>query len=533
MATWTNMFSWTLLLPLVAAAYAVYCVILYRRNKANVQQLPGPRYLWTLFSMANSVLPNSEWNGGMLLSWIGRHSMWDKYGSEILAFVPIIPGQPIMWTRSVEVARQLLANKSDWDKAPESVESLGMFGENLFSSYRDRWARHRRIVAPGFNQKLYELVWRESLRTYYDMVQTEEWLNHGGSYVHPDVIAMTSKIALYLIASCGFGMSLAWDGNVGERIRGLSLPECFQITSDSMIAQIFLPKWAFRLPFKALRKVYESNLVIESILMRIIEKRRLAGADPVQQGNAKDVFNLLLTANEAETDSKNALTDRELISNCFLLMLAGHETTSHGLGAALGLLACNPDIQEKAYEEVMTVVPDGSDPTFQDLESLVYVQASFMEAMRLFPSVNGIPRRAVQDTVLKVPTKQGSAYDLPIKKGQIIVVDFIGLNYNERHYSHPDEYTPGRWLDPTVEQGMNFSTGPRVCVGRKFAMVEGTTILAMLIRDWKITPILYEGETLPEWRVRCMDNAVAAAIGFGPTAFPLRFTKREKALIAA
>jgi len=323
----------------------------------------------------------------------------------------------------------------------------------------------------------------------------------------------------------------SWDETVGEKIRNMTLPECFHIASDSMIPQIFLPKWFFRIPIKALRRIYEANLVLESILLRMIEKRRAEGPAAEQQQNEKDVFSLLLRANEDEVESKAALNDRELISNVFLLMIAGHETTSRALASTLGLLACNPEIQETAYREITAVVADGSDPAYQDMDSFHFVQACLNEAIRLFPSVVGIPRRAVTDTVLKVPTKQGTALDLAVKKTQVIFLDFISINYNDRYYPNPTQFLPERWLEPAIEPGVNFSSGPRVCIGRKFAMTEATATMVMLIKDWKIEPVLQEGETLYDWRLRSMDNNVAASIGFGPISFPLRFIRREKTVL--
>ncbi|EJT98642.1 cytochrome P450 [Dacryopinax primogenitus] len=489
----------------------------------------------------------------MLISWVHRHSRWEKYGSEIISLVPCIPGRTVLWTRSAEVARQLVANKSDLDKIPEQVSTLGYInsatvgmgadtcGESVFSSYRDRWPRHTRIVSPGFNNKLYEQVWNESLRTYYEMIQTESWpVEPGISCTSPDAIAMTSKIALYLIASCGFGMTLSWEETVGERICGMTLPECFHIASASMIPQLFFPKRMFHLPIRA--KIYESNLVIESILLRIIENRRRQGPTFEQKESRKDVFSLLLTANEAEADSNMALTDTELVSNIFLLMLAGHETTklisnvflllvaghettSHALASSLGLLACHPDVQEKAFQEIVSIVPDGRDPTYNESESLRYVQACFLEGIRIFPSVAGLPRCATVDTSLQVPDG-ADRKDIFIKKGQYMVLDLFAISYNSAYYPNPDQYIPERWLDPNTEPGINFSTGPRVCVGKKFALTEGTAILAMIIRDWKIEPMLKDGESLQEWRLRCLDNSVANSLGFGPTSFPLRFRRR-------
>ncbi|KZO93617.1 cytochrome P450 [Calocera viscosa TUFC12733] len=519
------MLSWTLIALITISGWAISCLITYRRQLADVQYLAGPRHPFSPFTLVAALLPTTDWTAGLLMNWVGRHACKSLGLHDVIALVPFISGRSVLYTRSVEVAKQILGHKSDWDKVAEQVDALALFGENLFSSYREGWQRHRRIAGPGFKPKLYEQVWNESIRTYYEMIRTEGWLARE-SYLHGDVTAMTSKIALYLIASCGFGMSLSWDKAVGEQIKGMTLGECFHIVSSSIYAQIFLPKWVFRLPFKTLRKIHQANFVLESILLGIIERRKADGAANRKERAEKDVFTLLLDANEDEADRKNALTDRELLSDVFLLLVAGHETTSHALASSLGLLACNPDIQEKARKEIISVVPDGCDPTFHDSERFLYVQACFLEAIRLFPSVAGIPQRAVADTILHISADNGTTTDLVVKRDQYIVIDLFAISYNSSYYPDPDQYIPERWLDPTTEQGVNFGAGPRICIGRKFALSEATAILAMIIRDFTIEPVLREGETLVQWRLRCLDGSVANSLGFGPTAFPLRFKKR-------
>jgi len=365
----------------------------------------------------------------------------------------------------------------------------------------------------------------ETLRVYHDMIRIEGWSNKESSTVL-NIPAITSKIALHLIASCGFGLPLTWEDAVGEKIRGLSLSECFDISSNAVLFQAFLPKWVWRLPFKAIQKVTEANLVLESIVQRIIEKRRIDGPSPLAESNEKDVFSLLMTANDAEKDNRNVLTDKELVANVFLLMLAGHETTSRALTSTLGLLACHPGAQDLAYQEIIRVTGGIRDPTFEDYDSLPYVLGCMLEGMRLFPSITGLPRQAAVDTLLTIEDNGGSTSTLPVKKGTIINMDFINASFNEKYYSSPFAYDPSRWLDPAIEQGVNFSYGPRVCVGKKFALTEGVAFLSMLVKDYKLEPVLEAGEDLAGWRARCLDGNVTMTVGFGPGNFPLTLVKR-------
>ena len=61
-------------------------------------------------------------------------------------------------------------------------------------------------------------------------------------------------------------------------------------------------------------------------------------------------------------------------------------------------LATNPDIQKKAQEELDVVVGPDRLPTFDDYDSLPFIQAIFLECLRWLPVVPlGIPHRSTED----------------------------------------------------------------------------------------------------------------------------------------
>jgi len=113
-----------------------------------------------------------------------------------------------------------------------------------------------------------------------------------------------------------------------------------------------------------------------------------------------------------------------------------------------------------------------------------------------------------------------------VKQSTVMTMDFVNISFNEEYYLSPFKYDPSRWLDPKVEQGVNFSYGPRICVGRKFALTEAVAVLSMIIKDYKLEPVLQEGESPAEWRQRCLDGNVTASVGFGPGKFPITLVKR-------
>ena len=54
----------------------------------------------------------------------------------------------------------------------------------------------------------------------------------------------------------------------------------------------------------------------------------------------------------------SGLTKDEVIAQCLLFFLAGYETAASSIAFLLYLLALNPEIQEKLYEEIMDVAGD-------------------------------------------------------------------------------------------------------------------------------------------------------------------------------
>lgn len=61
-----------------------------------------------------------------------------------------------------------------------------------------------------------------------------------------------------------------------------------------------------------------------------------------------------------------------------------------------------PDVQKKAWEELDRVVGSDRLPNFDDYDSLIYIQAIALEAMRWFPVAPiGIPHAVTRDDEYK------------------------------------------------------------------------------------------------------------------------------------
>src|SRR5260370_30160035 len=91
--------------------------------------------------------------------------------------------------------------------------------------------------------------------------------------------------------------------------------------------------------------------------------------------------------------------EAELGDEGMTLFLGGHETTAIALSWACCLIAQNPHVETKLAEELRAVLGDRV-PTPEDLPRLRYTEMVLKEAMRLYPAVWGIGRKAVEECEL-------------------------------------------------------------------------------------------------------------------------------------
>ncbi|MDZ4070128.1 MAG: cytochrome P450, partial [Tabrizicola sp.] len=77
-----------------------------------------------------------------------------------------------------------------------------------------------------------------------------------------------------------------------------------------------------------------------------------------------------------------------------------------------------------------------------------------------------------------------------VAKGAQIVLSPWHLHRHERLWANPDGFDPDRWQTEAGRASardayLPFSSGPRVCPGAGFAMLEGTLLLALMLRAFR------------------------------------------------
>jgi cytochrome P450 len=162
------------------------------------------------------------------------------------------------------------------------------------------------------------------------------------------------------------------------------------------------------------------------------------------------------------------------------LLIAGHETTAQALTWTWYLLSKNPEPERRLHEEIESVL-QGRVPTFEDLPRLRYTEMVFAEALRLYPPAWAFGREAKEDFKLAGITISGQS---------ICVLSPYVVQRDSRWFRDPDRFDPERWSPETRETRPKFSYfpfggGARVCIGERFASMEGVLSIATLAQKWR------------------------------------------------
>ncbi|KAJ3264985.1 hypothetical protein HDU76_012098, partial [Blyttiomyces sp. JEL0837] len=125
-----------------------------------------------------------------------------------------------------------------------------------------------------------------------------------------------------------------------------------------------------------LKRIGDGFKELDEYLKEMIEAAR---STPLTEQN---FLSTLVKA--ASEDEDAALSERELIGNLCILIMAGHDTTAVTLTYALVNLAMYPGKQQALYDDVKRVLgEDCSHPTFKQVNELTYCMSVMNETLRL------------------------------------------------------------------------------------------------------------------------------------------------------
>jgi len=210
---------------------------------------------------------------------------------------------------------------------------------------------------------------------------------------------------------------------------------------------------------------------------RLIADRK---AKPRGEGEGeRDLLDYMLDT--TDPDGGQGLSDLNIRHQMLTFLIAGHETTSGLLSFALYYMMRNPEVMQRAREEVDQALGENVSiaPTQSGVAKLRYVRRILHETLRMQPTAPGFVLQAHQDTVI------GGKY--AVTPATNLVVSTIALHRDPEVFADPERFDPERFTaEHMAELPPNsykpFGNGVRACIGQQFALLEATTVLGMLLQ---------------------------------------------------
>ncbi|EFA05711.1 cytochrome P450 4C1 [Tribolium castaneum] len=346
-------------------------------------------------------------------------------------------------------------------------------GDGLISSPVKVWKRHRKIIAPTFNQKVlneFPGVICEQVNFLIELLRKE--CDKG----EIDHCRYVTNCAIDIVGETIFGVS------IGAQTGGKSYSLIFDKWMEVVFMRIFRLDYQFEWIFswtKASKIQEEVKRIIHTMTRDIIEKKKeqIGCQLEADDEKKKPFLNLLV-----EKHLNNELTLQELEDEVNTFLLAGSDTNATSGSFILTLLGMHQDVQDKLYEEVSKILGPERPPTLDDLPKLKYTERVIKESLRVFPGAPFVARVVEEDVNLG---------DVIVPKGANIGLGYLHLHRSEKYWKEPLKFDPDRFLP---ENSINrhpytwlpFSGGSRNCIGWKYGMMVMKIMTAMVIRKFRV-----------------------------------------------
>ena len=321
---------------------------------------------------------------------------------------------------------------------------------------------HRRIMQGAFKRSAMERYVADMGPVIED--ELARWPVDGATPLQafPRIKALTLNIA----ARVFMGMAL---GPEADRMN-----RAFIDTVEASLALIRKPVP----PFGMWRGVRARRWLVELMRSKLPSKRAAEGPD---------LFSQLCHARDEEGQR---FSDDEVVNHMIFLMMAAHDTTTSSLTTMLYCLARHPEWQERlrAQAQALPVAHLG----FGDLAGCDQTEWVMKEALRLYPPLTSIPRKAARDC-------QFGGFHIP--KGTPVGISPIHTHHMPSIWTKPHDFDPERFAPARAEHRRHayaylpFGGGAHLCIGQHFADMEVKSVMHQLLRRFRWT--VPEGYRMP------------------------------------
>jgi len=356
------------------------------------------------------------------------------------------------------VREVLVNNQSNFIKSRALQRAKVLLGEGLLTSEGQQHLRQRRLVQPAFH--------RERLAGYAAAMSAGavQWRDRWQPGSALDISTEMPHLTLSIVAKTLFSADVESEASeIGAAMT----------TVLEMFRLLLMPfaEYLEKLPLPHIRRFEKARARLDATIYGLIRERRKSGVD------TGDLLSMLLFAQ----DEESGMTDEQVRDEALTLFLAGHETTANALTWTWYLLSQHPEIERRLHDEIDAVLGNRA-PEFADVPQLRYAEMILAEALRLYPPAWAIGRKA------KGAFELGGV-EVPAES--ICILCPYLVHRDPRWFPEPEKFDPERWTPEARDARPKFSYypfggGARVCIGERFAWMEGVIVMAAIAQKWRL-----------------------------------------------
>lgn len=331
----------------------------------------------------------------------------------------------------------------------------GIFEKGLLNTDDPEHDRQRKLMNPAF-----VIAYMNRYLPIMNRVIAErsrDWAERG----EIDIYAEARKITFDVAAECLVGLRTGADVD--------HLRELFYTLTQSDWDEV-------ETMADYVAKMMSVRAELDALLLARIAERRRAPTD--------DILGMLVKAGDEQSAP---FTDRELLGQLHILLVAGHETTTTLSAWLLYLLAEHPEILARIHTEMdEALAATGGEVTMDAIKAMRLLGHAVDEAGRLYSPVGNVPRGVVKDFDF-------GGYHVPA--GTRVLLSLAACHRLPSVFANPDVFDPDRFAAPREEDKrtpyglVTFGGGPRICIGINFAQVEIKAMAAHILRRYTLTPV--------------------------------------------
>ncbi|KAK1706783.1 hypothetical protein CaCOL14_013284 [Colletotrichum acutatum] len=358
---------------------------------------------------------------------------------------------------------------------PENIkEPLAILGNehNLFGANLEDHSRMRRVLSHGFSMQA--MKDQQPLISAHVDLLLQRLKKHAAGGTRPiDMVSWYNRVTFDVISDLSWGEPLGclekeqdhpWIVALGHTVKYqlyLGLAKRFPLFTNLLKA--FIPK--------ELTRLEQENFALAAANV----EKRIALAD-----SRPDFMESMI-----RQKGDREIQKHEMVSNAFLLMLGGSETSATALSAVTYFLTSHPAVLSKLTHEVFSTFQSEEEININSVQNLPYMLAVLDETLRLNPPLPHSSPRVVH--------KGGDTFcGFYVPEGTVVGNPQWAMYHSSQNFTLPESFIPERWLgDPRFvgdqrEARKPFSFGPRNCIGMNLAYTEMRIILARIIWNFEM-----------------------------------------------